>query len=54
MFKLLFTGLLVYFLYRTFFGTPSLKGSPKREEKKIPTNSEKNNDIEYTDYEEVD
>lgn len=54
MFKLLFTGILIYLLYRTFFSPPKLGGNNQsyiRQDKK-----EKNagNDDEYIDYEEVD
>lgn len=60
MLKLLITGLLVYALYRYFFGANSL-GSGQRDEesriryqdKKRPPSQEED-DGDYIDYEEVD
>jgi hypothetical protein len=59
MLKLLFTGLMVYFLYRYFFGANSLGSGQQRENEeryyrkdKPPRHQE--DDGDYIDYEEVD
>lgn len=52
MLKLIITGLLIYFLYRSFFKKPNSIGTSQREERHINANEE--DEGEYIDYEEVD
>jgi hypothetical protein len=60
MLKLLITGLLVYALYRYFFGANSLGSGPQDGEGRIRYRDKKNappqeeDDGDYIDYEEVD
>lgn len=59
MLKLLLTGLMVYFLYRYFFGANSLGRGQQEEEGKIYYQKDKsrregNDEDDYIDYEEVD
>ena len=57
MLKLLITGIIVYFLYKRFFGLPEstkekdsfLKNKPDQ-----PDRQSDNDDSEYIDYEEID
>lgn len=53
--KWLITGLILYFLYKTFFSDLSLPG-PKRQKKNIEHKQEQREEAEgeYIDYEEVD
>lgn len=59
MLKLLVTGLMVYLLYRYFFGANSLGSGREEEEGKIYYQKDKSrrdaeDDGDYIDYEEVD
>ncbi len=60
MLKLLVTGLIIYFMYQTFFKKPSLKAGKDHHledtsSEAPPAASKKNNDEgEYIDYEEVE
>lgn len=57
MLKLIVTGLMVYFLYRYFFGPNAIGSGPHEEDNNIHHrgNSNKQGDDEdYIDYEEVD
>ncbi|NBC07902.1 MAG: hypothetical protein GVY26_11980 [Bacteroidetes bacterium] len=59
MLKLLVTGLMVYLLYRYFFGANSLGSGQQEEEGKIyhrkdGPRREADDDGDYIDYEEVD
>jgi len=63
MLKLLITGLIIYFMYQTFFKKPSLKsGQDHHREDRVegnpPSSSKKkyenDDDGEYIDYEEVE
>lgn len=53
MFKLIITGLIVYGLYKMFFGQAALGSGPLREKRRIDPNTNRQ-EAEYTDYEEVD
>lgn len=58
MFKLIITGLIVYFIYRFFIKTPALR--PSEQDQPTPIHKESGNgpepedEGEYIDYEEVD
>jgi hypothetical protein len=52
MLKLIITGLLIYFLYRSFFKKTGI-GTSQREDRHIDTNKEED-EGEFIDYEEVD
>ncbi len=62
MLKLLFTGLMIYLLYRYFFGANALGSGEKenrwkfirRKEPSQARGREEDDDEEYIDYEEVD
>ncbi len=57
MLKLLLTGLIVYVLYRYFFGANSLNSGQRDEDQKIhhrDSSASGKNDDDYIDYEEVD
>ena len=52
MLKLIITGLLIYFIYRSFFKKNSL-GTSQQQKQHIDTQVEED-EGEYIDYEEVD
>jgi hypothetical protein len=58
MLKLLVTGLMVYLLYRYFFGANAIGSGQREEEKNIHhrsnANKQQDDDGDYIDYEEVD
>lgn len=61
MIKLLVTGVIVYFLYHTFYRRPSLKKGSENHHKEdysnqVPPSSSRSKDMEgeYIDYEEVE
>ncbi len=60
MLKLLVTGLIIYFLYQTFFKKPALRQGQdhhledEADRKNRPSSSKGNDDDEYIDYEEVE
>ena len=59
MLKYFITGLIIYFVYQTFFKRPSLKAGQDNHrvdasDKVPPAPSKKNNEDEYIDYEEVE
>ena len=56
MLKLLITGVIIYFLYKSFFGAPLLKNGNRSFIREQPKKGSKptDDDSEYIDYEEVE
>ena len=56
MFKFLFTGILVYFIYRFFIAPPALDEdrSTSNDKGQDPEAKKSSHEDEYIDYEEVD